>query len=148
VIFIVGLVMGCFMIIVVTLVYATKQKFGTAGTVLTLVGFALIGLFLFTRIKIVITGIAEIEADLREVQTTIGEIQQQKDTIAAEIRAVTDSLAAIPENALSAGQMQDLRRKVNRIAATSQNIGSSLGRATTSTSNAQSRFQRILRPTK
>ncbi len=152
VVFIVGLVLGCFMIIVVTVVYAKKQKFGTGGTVLTLVGFALIGLFVFSRIRIVITGIAEIEAELTKAQQAIQDVQKQKDASESALKELSSALENMPANGMPAHQLQAvqsrLQQRVNLILLSNQQIGRSLEIARNNTNSASEKFRRFIRPTR
>jgi hypothetical protein len=146
VVFIVGLVVGSFMIIIVSLVYFKNQKFGTGGTVLSVLGVVLIGLFLWVRIKIVITGVAEIEADLRQTQIAIQDIQAQRDSIERELSGISAALESLPARGESAGQINILKQKVFSIRQSNQQIHDKVALAQRNTIAVNEKFLKIVKP--
>lgn len=146
IVFIVGLIVGSFMIIIVSVVYFKSQKFGTGGTVLSILGVVLIGLFLWVRIKIVITGVAEIEADLRQTQQAIQEIQVQRDSIERELSGIGSILEAPSLSRESASQIKVLRQKVSSIRQYNQQIHDKVAIAQKNTVSANEKFLKIIKP--
>jgi hypothetical protein len=143
VVFIVGIVIGSILVLSVTFVYVTKNKFGTGGTVLALIGVVLIGLFVFTKIKITIPGIAELEADVRDTQKAIQAIQAQKDAVESDLNEITSTLANPPATGFSAGQIHALQQRFISIRQANVKIGQSLELAQTKTNSANNRVARI-----
>jgi len=143
VVFIVGIVMGSILILSVTFVYVTKNKFGTGGTVLALIGVVLIGLFVFTKIKIAIPGIAELEADLRDTQQAIQTIQTQKIAVESDLNEITSTLTNLPAAGLSAGQIHALQQRITSIRQANIQIGRGLELAQKKTESASSKLIKI-----
>ena len=143
VVFIVGIVIGSILILSVTFVYVTKNKFGTGGTVLALIGLILIGLFVFTKIKIAIPGIAELEADLRDTQQAIQTIQTQENAVESDLNEITSTLANPPATGFSAGQIRALQQRIISIRQANIQIGRGLEVAQKKTESANNRLTRI-----
>jgi hypothetical protein len=143
VVFIVGLVLGSILLLSVTYVYVKKNKFGTGGTVLALVGVVLVGLFVFARIKIVITGIAELEADLKDTQQAIQTIQEKKDAIEGDLNSIAATLASAPPTGFTAVQIRSLRERLASIRQANTQIGKDQELAITKAGAASAKIRRI-----
>ncbi len=89
--FLVGIVIGSIQLLAVSWVWIQKQVLGMGGITMSFVGVALVGLALWSSIRIEASPdgfIAEFEQELRQLNNSVQQVEEQVGEVDADLRNV------------------------------------------------------------
>jgi hypothetical protein len=93
----VGMIAGAFLILTAAAVFWSKKNFPAGGIVITLVGFLLIGMSLWSNIKITAAGatIEVVRAEIRQTAAATEEVAAQAQQAVAALEATKQQVASL-----------------------------------------------------
>ena len=128
VVFYLGLLFGCLMLIIVIVAALKGKKIEIGNAALGALGVVLLGMSIWTTIKIELPGgtVLELSQALQENEVTVAEIRAGNEEIAGQVRRIEETLNQIEPSAAQRPDYLSLRSSLAEI----KNSNSLIGRKT------------------
>lgn len=114
--FLAGIIMGSIILLAVSWVWISKQVLGASGVTLSVVGVTLVGLTVWSSVRIEASPdrlLAEFQRELDEVNESIDEVDNQLQDVSADVEQVGNSLnEVVAANILFSENIESLATSV------------------------------------
>lgn len=100
-VFAVGMILGIVALLGVLYVWIKRQVFGTGGSILSIVGFLLVGLSLWSNVKVAGPGMS---LEFNRLENRVADIEENTDVISEEVVKTAEKLETTSQQFISLTQ--------------------------------------------
>ena len=114
---ILGIVLGSITILVALWISVKNKKFSANGLGVLVIGALLLGMSIWTSVKVKLPGdiVFEMESKLEETDRIINSIKEERDALLAELQRLETSINQISPTAIRPEQIQSFKNSITDI---------------------------------
>lgn len=141
----VGIILGSLIVLTILVVSSKNKNFTTNGLGFCVLGVVLVGMSIWTSIKIELPGgiVVELEKRLRESEQIVASIKEEKAALAEQVQGLETTLNQIRPTAQDVKKVQDMKATISDIKDRNINIDSKLRTLDATTKASRYELERL-----